>query len=114
MVAQLNSSLLIAAVIALIIPAAFHLYLEDKLRPGTEVGILLQMSRGSAIILILMFVCLLSLALMCADSMLTALFSTDTSPTWSSNSTRTITCSWIPCSHMRRPAIPRTVASRPR
>lgn len=56
MVAQLNSSLLIAAVIALIIPAAFHLYLEDKLRPGTEVGILLQMSRGSAIILILIYI----------------------------------------------------------
>ena len=73
MVAQLNSSLLIVSVISLIIPAAFvriftvmqllavkadtpsqHLYLEDKLSPGTEVAVLLQLSHGSAIILILM------------------------------------------------------------
>ncbi|KAF6752901.1 calcium ion transporter [Ephemerocybe angulata] len=55
MVAQLNSSLLIVSVISLIIPVSFHLYLEDKLTPGTEVSVLLQMSRGSAVILILVY-----------------------------------------------------------
>ncbi|PFH51602.1 hypothetical protein AMATHDRAFT_142145 [Amanita thiersii Skay4041] len=55
MVAQLNSSLLVVSVIALIIPAAFHEYLEERLRIGTEVNILLQLSRGSAVILILIY-----------------------------------------------------------
>ncbi|KAH6905478.1 calcium ion transporter [Coprinopsis sp. MPI-PUGE-AT-0042] len=56
MVAQLNSSLLILSVISLIIPVAFHIYLEDKLAPGTEIDIMLQLSRGSAIVLILIYV----------------------------------------------------------
>ncbi|KAJ3510461.1 hypothetical protein NLJ89_g4659 [Agrocybe chaxingu] len=51
MVAQLNSSLLIVSVISLAIPAAFHQYLESRLPVGSEVGILLDISRGSAIIL---------------------------------------------------------------
>ncbi|TFK23975.1 calcium ion transporter [Coprinopsis marcescibilis] len=55
MVAQLNSSLLIVSVISLIIPVAFHLYLEDKLAPGTEVDVLLRLSHGSAIILLLVY-----------------------------------------------------------
>ncbi|TEB27931.1 calcium/proton exchanger [Coprinellus micaceus] len=55
MVAQLNSSLLIVSVISLIIPVAFHLYLENKLPVGSEVAILLQLSRGSAIILMLIY-----------------------------------------------------------
>ncbi|KAG2004430.1 calcium ion transporter [Coprinopsis cinerea AmutBmut pab1-1] len=55
MVAQLNSSLLILSVISLIIPVAFHLYLEDKLAPGTEVDVLLKLSRGSAILLFLIY-----------------------------------------------------------
>lgn len=76
MVAQLNSSLMIVSVISLIVPAAFvsapvcfwpsdvdvdtrqHEYLENKLPPGTEVQILLQLSRGTAIILIFMYVLL--------------------------------------------------------
>ncbi|KAF8066965.1 Sodium/calcium exchanger protein-domain-containing protein [Lyophyllum atratum] len=52
MVAQLNSSLMIVCVTSLIVPAAFHEYLENRLAPGREVEILLQLSRGSAIILI--------------------------------------------------------------
>ncbi|KAF8154734.1 Sodium/calcium exchanger protein-domain-containing protein [Crassisporium funariophilum] len=56
MVAQLNSSLLILAVISLIIPAAFHQYLESRLAPGSEIKIMLQLSRGSAIILILIYI----------------------------------------------------------
>jgi Ca2+:H+ antiporter len=54
MVAQLNSSLMTVAVVSLIVPVAFHEYLEDKLAPGTEVDVLLQLSRGSAVILIFM------------------------------------------------------------
>ncbi|GLB41281.1 putative Ca(2) cation antiporter (CaCA) (TC 2.A.19) family protein [Lyophyllum shimeji] len=56
MVAQLNSSLMIVCVTSLIVPVAFHEYLEDRLAPGKEVGILLQLSRGSAIILILIYI----------------------------------------------------------
>ncbi|KAF8184800.1 Sodium/calcium exchanger protein-domain-containing protein [Pholiota molesta] len=56
MVAQLNSSLLIVSVISMTIPAAFHLYLESRLTPGTEMKILLELSRGTAIILILITV----------------------------------------------------------
>jgi Ca2+:H+ antiporter len=56
MVAQLNSSLLILAVISLIIPVAFHLHLEDKLAPGTELDVLLRLSRASAVLLILIYI----------------------------------------------------------
>ncbi|TFK64541.1 calcium/proton exchanger [Pluteus cervinus] len=56
MVAQLNSSLMIVSVISLMVPTAFHLYLESSLPQGKEVDIILQLSRGSAIILILMYV----------------------------------------------------------
>ncbi|KAG5642864.1 hypothetical protein DXG03_002009 [Asterophora parasitica] len=52
MVAQLNSSLMIVCVTSLIVPVAFHEYLEDRLAPGKEFEILLQLSRGSAIVLI--------------------------------------------------------------
>ncbi|KJA22559.1 hypothetical protein HYPSUDRAFT_202123 [Hypholoma sublateritium FD-334 SS-4] len=55
MVAQLNSSLLIVSVISMTIPAAFHQFLESRLVAGTEVKILLELSRGTAIILILMY-----------------------------------------------------------
>ncbi|KAF9255385.1 calcium/proton exchanger [Marasmius fiardii PR-910] len=55
MVAQLNSSLMTAAVIALIIPAAFHEYLGDRLPQGEEFPVLLQLSRGSAIILMFIY-----------------------------------------------------------
>ncbi|KAF8965371.1 Sodium/calcium exchanger protein-domain-containing protein [Flammula alnicola] len=56
MVAQLNSSLMIVSVISLMIPAAFHQYLETRLAPGTEVEILLELSRASAIILIMIYI----------------------------------------------------------
>ncbi|KAF9043026.1 Sodium/calcium exchanger protein-domain-containing protein [Panaeolus papilionaceus] len=56
MVAQLNSSLLILSVISLTIPAAFHQYLESRLTSGTELDILLKLSRGSAIILIFIYI----------------------------------------------------------
>lgn len=56
MVAQLNSTLMVAAVLALIVPAAFHGLLENRLAPGTEVDIMLQLSRGSAIILIMVYI----------------------------------------------------------
>ncbi|KAL1727950.1 Sodium/calcium exchanger protein-domain-containing protein [Schizophyllum commune] len=56
MVAQLNSSLMTVSVISLIIPAAFHEYLEDRLQPGAELPILLQLSRGSAVLLILIYI----------------------------------------------------------
>ncbi|KAJ7474704.1 Sodium/calcium exchanger protein-domain-containing protein [Mycena latifolia] len=56
MVAQLNSSLMTVSVISLIVPAAFHEYLGDRLDEGEEVPVLLQLSRGSAIILILIYI----------------------------------------------------------
>lgn len=56
MVAQLNSSLMTVSVISLIIPAAFHEYLGDRLDAGQEVPVLLQLSRGSAVILILIYI----------------------------------------------------------
>ncbi|KAJ3569226.1 hypothetical protein NP233_g5193 [Leucocoprinus birnbaumii] len=59
MVAQLNSSLMIVAVIALIVPVAFHQYLENYLPNGAELPILLNLSRGSAIILIFIYLCYL-------------------------------------------------------
>ncbi|KAL0570120.1 hypothetical protein V5O48_011843 [Marasmius crinis-equi] len=55
MVAQLNSSLMTVAVIALIVPAAFHGYLGDRLPQGEEVPVLLELSRGSSIILMLIY-----------------------------------------------------------
>ncbi|TCD68105.1 hypothetical protein EIP91_011558 [Steccherinum ochraceum] len=52
--AQLNSSLMTVSVISLLVPSAFHEYLGDRL--GREEGpLLLQLSRGSAIILILIY-----------------------------------------------------------
>ncbi|KAF9531314.1 Sodium/calcium exchanger protein-domain-containing protein [Crepidotus variabilis] len=56
MVAQLNSSLLIVSVISLTIPAAFHQYLESRLPQGSEANILVNLSRVSAIILMLIYV----------------------------------------------------------
>ncbi|KAF8917384.1 Sodium/calcium exchanger protein-domain-containing protein [Mucidula mucida] len=56
MVAQLNSSLMIVAVISLIVPSALHEYLGDRLKPGEELTVLLQLSRGSAVILIGIYV----------------------------------------------------------
>ncbi|KAF9025790.1 calcium/proton exchanger [Hymenopellis radicata] len=56
MVAQLNSSLMIVAVISLIVPSALHEYLGDRLKPGEELTVLLQLSRGSAVILICIYV----------------------------------------------------------
>ncbi|KAJ7171117.1 Sodium/calcium exchanger protein-domain-containing protein [Mycena filopes] len=56
MVAQLNSSLMTVSVISLIVPAAFHEYLGDRLDDGEEVPVLLQLSRGSAIILIFIYI----------------------------------------------------------
>ncbi|KAF5353924.1 hypothetical protein D9756_007090 [Leucocoprinus leucothites] len=55
MVAQLNSSLMIVAVIALIVPVAFHVYLETRLPTGRELPVLLELSRGAAIILIFIY-----------------------------------------------------------
>ncbi|THV06854.1 calcium/proton exchanger [Dendrothele bispora CBS 962.96] len=59
MVAQLNSSLMTVAVIALIVPAAFHEYLGDRLPQGAELSVLLELSRGSSIILILIYIAFL-------------------------------------------------------
>ncbi|KAJ6629364.1 Sodium/calcium exchanger protein-domain-containing protein [Mycena sp. CBHHK59/15] len=56
MVAQLNSSLMTVSVISLIVPAAFHEYLGDRLDAGEEVPVLLQLSRGSAVVLILIYI----------------------------------------------------------
>ncbi|EKM77745.1 hypothetical protein AGABI1DRAFT_61323 [Agaricus bisporus var. burnettii JB137-S8] len=55
MVAQLNSSLLIVSVISLIVPVAFHQYLENRVDDGQELPILLELSRGAAVILILIY-----------------------------------------------------------
>ncbi|KAH8827613.1 Sodium/calcium exchanger protein-domain-containing protein [Flagelloscypha sp. PMI_526] len=55
MVAQLNSSLMTVSVMALIVPAAFHEYVGDRLPHGQELSVLLQLSRGSAIILIVIY-----------------------------------------------------------
>ncbi|KAI0744350.1 Sodium/calcium exchanger protein-domain-containing protein [Daedaleopsis nitida] len=56
MVAQLNSSLMTVSVISLIVPAAFHEYLDDRLDAGEELPLLLQLSRGSAVLLILIYI----------------------------------------------------------
>ncbi|KAJ8515897.1 hypothetical protein ONZ45_g6746 [Pleurotus djamor] len=55
MVAQLNLSLMTVAVISLIVPAAFHEYMGDRLPQGTELGSLLRLSRGSAFVLIFIY-----------------------------------------------------------
>ncbi|KAF8650672.1 hypothetical protein AX16_005129 [Volvariella volvacea WC 439] len=55
-VAQLNSSLLIVSVFSLGVPVAFHQYLESRLPQGREVAILLQLSRGTAVILIVIYI----------------------------------------------------------
>ncbi|TFK26082.1 calcium ion transporter [Coprinopsis marcescibilis] len=54
-VAQLNSSLLIVAVISFFIPTAFHVYLEDRLEDGTELDFLLRLSHGSAVIMLVVY-----------------------------------------------------------
>ncbi|KAH8099299.1 Sodium/calcium exchanger protein-domain-containing protein [Cristinia sonorae] len=54
MAAQLNSSLMTVSVISLLVPAAFHEYLGDRLQ-GEEGPLLLQLSRGSAIILMFIY-----------------------------------------------------------
>ncbi|KXN84121.1 Vacuolar calcium ion transporter [Leucoagaricus sp. SymC.cos] len=55
MVAQLNSSLMIVSVISLIVPVAFHEFLEDRLDAGRELPIMLELSRGASIILIFIY-----------------------------------------------------------
>jgi len=56
MAAQLNSSLMTVSVIALVIPAAFHEWLDGRIEPGLEAPYLLQLSRGTSIILILIYI----------------------------------------------------------
>lgn len=53
-VAQLNTSLMTLSVIALLVPAAFHEFLSEKIQAAEENDILLTMSRGTAVILLLM------------------------------------------------------------
>jgi Ca2+:H+ antiporter len=60
MAAQLNSSLMTVAVIAVIVPAAFHEFLGDRLGQDEEGPILLRLSRGSAVVLMLMCAHLIS------------------------------------------------------
>ncbi|KIJ23675.1 hypothetical protein M422DRAFT_56755 [Sphaerobolus stellatus SS14] len=55
MVAQLNSSLLMVSILSLIMPVAFHEYLQGRLTSANELSILLQFSRGSAVILIFIY-----------------------------------------------------------
>ncbi|PBK65123.1 hypothetical protein ARMSODRAFT_1006753 [Armillaria solidipes] len=45
MVAQVNSSLMMAAVAAMVVPAILNGYLEERLPQGEELGILLELSR---------------------------------------------------------------------
>ncbi|EIN10818.1 calcium/proton exchanger [Punctularia strigosozonata HHB-11173 SS5] len=56
MAAQLNSSLMTVAVIALIVPAAFHEFLGERIGEEEEGPVMLQLSRGSAVVLMLMYV----------------------------------------------------------
>ena len=53
-VAQLNLSLMTLSVITLLVPAAFHEFLGQRVEEGEEGPILLQLSRGTAVILLLM------------------------------------------------------------
>ncbi|KAF9649535.1 calcium/proton exchanger [Thelephora ganbajun] len=55
MAAQLNSSLMTVSVIALVIPAAFHEWLNGRIDSHLEVPYLLQLSRGTSVILILIY-----------------------------------------------------------
>ncbi|CDO72474.1 hypothetical protein BN946_scf184980.g15 [Trametes cinnabarina] len=54
-VTQLNSSLLIISVIAVLIPAAFHLVADSSIGDPKEASDLLSVSRGSAIILLFIY-----------------------------------------------------------
>ena len=53
-VAQLNLSLMTLSVIALLVPAAFHELLDERINVAEEGSILLLMSRGTSVILLLM------------------------------------------------------------
>jgi Ca2+:H+ antiporter len=54
--AQLNTSLLVLAVIALVIPSAFAFALQATVGADAERGTILRMSRGSSVILIVIYV----------------------------------------------------------
>ncbi|KAL5513149.1 hypothetical protein ACEPAH_3547 [Sanghuangporus vaninii] len=55
-VAQLNTSLMTLSVIALLVPAAFHEFLSEKIQAAEETPLLLTMSRGTAIVLLLIYI----------------------------------------------------------
>ncbi|KAJ3553114.1 hypothetical protein NM688_g3786 [Phlebia brevispora] len=55
MAAQLNTSLMTVAVISLLVPAGFHAFLGDRLK-GNEGPLLLKLSRGSAVVLICIYI----------------------------------------------------------
>ncbi|KAK0186888.1 Sodium/calcium exchanger protein-domain-containing protein [Armillaria mellea] len=55
MVAQVNSSLMMAAVAAMVVPAILNGYLEERLPQGEELGVLLELSRVSSVVLILVY-----------------------------------------------------------
>ncbi|KAK0227352.1 Sodium/calcium exchanger protein-domain-containing protein [Armillaria nabsnona] len=55
MVAQVNSSLMMAAVVAMVVLAILNGYLEERLPQGEELGVLLELSRVSSIVLILVY-----------------------------------------------------------
>ncbi|KAK0207808.1 Sodium/calcium exchanger protein-domain-containing protein, partial [Armillaria fumosa] len=55
MVAQVNSSLMMAAVAAMVVPAILNGYLEERLPQGEELGVLLELSKVSSIVLILVY-----------------------------------------------------------
>ncbi len=54
--AQLNTSLLILAVIALVMPTVFAFAIEQAAGEDQERDVILEMSRGSALILIFIYV----------------------------------------------------------
>ncbi|KAK0458305.1 Sodium/calcium exchanger protein-domain-containing protein [Desarmillaria tabescens] len=54
-VAQVNSSLMMAAVAALVVPTILNGYLEERLPQGEELGVLLELSRVSSVVLILVY-----------------------------------------------------------
>lgn len=54
--ANLNTSLLVLSVMALVIPTAFALALEQSVGPAQEREVILKMSRGASIILIAIYV----------------------------------------------------------
>jgi Ca2+:H+ antiporter len=54
--AQLNTSLMTLAVIALVIPSAFAFALQATVGEAEERGTILRMSRGSSIILIFIYI----------------------------------------------------------